>query len=85
MWHIDSNDQMIRWRMVIHGAIDGYSRKILYLKCANNNKANFSHAVSTFGLPDKVRSDKGVENSDVWHYMLQYGAIMCHHWVVHPQ
>ena len=44
---------------MIHGAIDGYSRKILYLKCANNNQAAtvvsfFSHAVSAFGLPDKV-------------------------------
>ena len=75
VWHIDSNHKLIRWRMVIHGAIDGYSRKVLYLKCANNNKATtvisyFSDAVSVFGLPDKVRSDKGGENADVWRYML---------------
>ena len=38
VWHIDSNHKLIRWRMVIHGAVDGYSRNILYLKCANNNK-----------------------------------------------
>ena len=31
VWHIDSNHKLIRWRMVIHGAVDGYSRKILYL------------------------------------------------------
>ena len=76
VWHIDSNHKLIRWRMVIHGAIDGYSRKILYLKCANNNRAStvisyFSEAVSTFGIPDKVRSDKGGENVDVWRFMLQ--------------
>lgn len=29
IWHIDSNHKLIRWRMVIHGAIDGYSRKIM--------------------------------------------------------
>lgn len=76
-WHIDSHHKLIRWRMVIHGAIDGYSRKILYLKCANNNKAStvvsyFSHAVSVFGLPNRVRSDKGGENVDVWRFMLHY-------------
>ena len=59
--------------MVIHGAIDGYSRKILYLKCAKNNRASsvisyFSEAVSTFGIPDKVRSDKGGEKVDVWRF-----------------
>ena len=63
--------------MVIHGAIDGYSRKIMYLKCANNNKAStvvsfFSSAVNLFGMPDKIRSDKGGENTDVWRYMLHY-------------
>ena len=63
--------------MVIHGAIDGFSRKILYLYCANNNKATsvvsyFSHAVNTFGLPDKIRSDKGGENVDVKRYVLHY-------------
>lgn len=77
IWHIDSNHKLIRWRMVIHGAIDGYSRKIMYLKCANNNKAStvvsfFSSAVNLFGMPDKIRSDKGGENTDVWRYMLHY-------------
>ena len=77
VWHIDSNHKLIRWRMVIHGAVDGYSRKILYLKCANDNKAStvvpfFSRAAYTLGIPDKVRSDKGGENTDVWCYMLHY-------------
>ena len=80
IWHIDSHHKLIRWRMVIHGAIDGYSRKILYLKCANDNKAStvvsfFSHAAYTFGIPDKVRSDKGGENTDVWRYMLHYNSM----------
>ena len=25
VWHIDSNHKLILWRMVIHGAIDGFS------------------------------------------------------------
>ena len=77
IWHLHSHHKLIRWRMVIHGAIDGFSRKILYLCCANNNKATtvvsyFSHAASMFGLPDKIRSDKGGENVDVWRYVLRY-------------
>ena len=86
VWHIDSNHKLIRWRLVIHGAIDGFSRKILYLICANNNKAStvvsyFSHAVTTFGLPDKVRSDMGGENVDVALYstLSQHGIIMRYH------
>ena len=64
VWHIDSHHKLIRWRMVVHRAIDGFSRKMLYLICANNNKASsvvsfFSHAVTSYGLPDKVRSDRG--------------------------
>ena len=78
--HIDSHHKLIRWRMVIHGTVDGYSRKILYIKCANNNKAStvvsmLSHAAFTFGIPYKVRSDKGGENTDVWRYMLHYNSM----------
>ena len=30
---------LYRWKMVIHGAIDGYSRIIMYLHCSNSNTA----------------------------------------------
>lgn len=77
VWHIDSNHKLIRWRLIVHGAIDGFSRKIIYLHCANNNKActvveQFSKAVSELALPDYVRTDEGGENIDVWRYMLFY-------------
>jgi len=39
VWHIDGNHKLIRWRFVIHGGIDGYSRLIVYLKCADNDRA----------------------------------------------
>ena len=75
MWHIDGHHKLIRWRFVIHAAIDGFSRTIIYAKCADNNRARtvlqyFSYGVTQFGLPDKVRSDHGGENVGVWRFMI---------------
>lgn len=63
--------------MVIHGGIDGYSRIPVFLGCSNNNRANtvlelFQTAVNCFGLPSRVRSDKGGENVQVSMFMLSH-------------
>jgi len=57
---------LYRWRFVIHGGIDGYSRLPVFLKVNTNNTAHtvlqaFQEAVSTYGLPECVRSDKGAK------------------------
>lgn len=75
VWHIDGNHKMIRWRMIIHAGVDGFSRLITFIRCANNNLAStvveaFLQGVSVYGLPEVVRSDHGGENVDVWRYML---------------
>ena len=60
-----------------HGAIDGYSRAIVYLKCGTNNKASsvlqlFKEAVVQWGLPSRVRADHGGENTEVAKFMLMH-------------
>ena len=61
--------------MVVHGGIDGYSRMVVYLECSTNNRSLtvyklFREAVATYGIPSRVRSDKGGENILVCHYMV---------------
>ncbi|XP_053380858.1 uncharacterized protein LOC123533407 isoform X3 [Mercenaria mercenaria] len=77
LWHIDGNHKLIRWRLVIHGGVDGFSRFPVFLKVSNNNSAQtvlcaFLEAVNKFGKPARVRSDKGGENVLVAEYMLQH-------------
>ncbi|XP_041843875.1 uncharacterized protein LOC121641664 [Melanotaenia boesemani] len=71
LWHIDGNHKLIRWRIVIHGGVDGYSRLVVFLHASNNNRSStvltsFINAVANYGVPSRVRTDRGGENNDVW-------------------
>ncbi|KAK0153675.1 hypothetical protein N1851_004538 [Merluccius polli] len=60
LWHFDGNHKLVRWRMVFHGCVDGFSRAIIYLNCLDNNRASsvlslFLEGVENFGLPSRVR------------------------------
>jgi len=72
VWHLDGNDKLKPFGFCIHGCIDGFSRKMLWLVVSDTNKdpfyiaRYFTDAVKTFGkLPKLVRSDKGTENVHV--------------------
>ena len=91
LWHIDGYHKLIRWRLVTHEGIDGYSRVPVYLKVASNNKAvtvfnAFLQTVECYGLPSHVRSDYGGENVLVGWFMLEHsergperGSFICVH------
>lgn len=77
LWHIDGYHKLIRWYIVIHGGIDGYSRLPVYLSASTNNRADtvlqcFLEGVQQYGLPSRVRCDRGGENVMVSQFMLTH-------------
>ena len=46
-WHIDGHHSLIRWGLVIHCGLDGFSGLIVYLYCSTNNKADTAGALPT--------------------------------------
>eukprot|EP00794_Sanderia_malayensis_P011470 gene11470-12666_t len=76
LWHADGHHKLIRWRMVIHWCIDGFSRLITYLWCSNNNTSDtvlglFEEAVQKFRCPLRIRTDHGTENVRMAEWMLR--------------
>ena len=68
-WHIDGYDKIKPYGFAIHGAIDGYSRKILWLKvlASNNNPKMIGTLYLNYVSQSKVtsrlvRSNRGSEN-----------------------
>ncbi|KAK7015428.1 hypothetical protein R3P38DRAFT_3321660 [Favolaschia claudopus] len=75
LWHIDGHHKLILWGIVIHGIVDGYSRTITGLRASTNNRAStvldvFLEAVGKYGLPSRMRGDRGAENKKVSVYMI---------------
>lgn len=69
VWHIDSYDKLKPFGICINGAIDGFSRFMLWLEAHTTNsdpKLIGSYFCKTVGqgmlCPQKIRADRGTEN-----------------------
>ncbi|XP_035465165.1 uncharacterized protein LOC118285561 [Scophthalmus maximus] len=74
--HVNTNHELIRYGIVMFGGIAGFSRKILYLRAANNNRPStaldfFQEAVDTHGFPSRVRGDQSLKNAEIARHMLE--------------
>ena len=63
------------WQFITSGCVDGLSRKIIWLKCADNNRVDtaynyFLKAIKEYQYPFQVRKDKGIENKMIAKYVI---------------
>ena len=69
-WHADGYDKLKLYGFPIHGCIDGFSRRLIWLKVSRTNNdpavvaGFFFEAVqSAGGCPTILRTDNGTENT----------------------
>lgn len=79
VWHMDGNHKLVRWKIVTHLSIDGFSRLITFAEASDNNRADtvlekFQCAVIQYGRPIRVRTDHGGENIRVWEEMIEHNG-----------
>ena len=72
IWHIDGHNKLKPFGFSVHGCIDGFSRRLIWLELGPTNKnpeviAKYylDAVLQTGGVPQKIRSDDGTENSSV--------------------
>ena len=72
LWHIDGFDKLKRYGFAIHGCVDGFSRRVLWLQVSTTN--NKPEVIAYYYLncvqnlkcvPSVIRSDRGTENKIV--------------------
>ena len=73
--------------MTLFAEVHGFSRLPVSLKCVSNNKFEtllscFMKGVQTYGIPSRVRSDKGKENVLITNFMIgnqgpERGSLIC--------
>ena len=71
---------LIRWGIVIHAFIDGYSRLITAIQASDNNRGEtvlslFLQAAGQCGVSSRLRDDHGVENISVAAWMESFRGV----------
>ena len=73
VWHMNGNDKYRPFGFYVHGCIDGFGRKIIWLHVANKNKDPaviayyfLKEAEVINGTATQIRADLGSENSFVY-------------------
>jgi len=84
LWHLDSYDKLKPYGICINGCIDGFSRKIIWMKAYSTSSdpkiigGYFVEAIKDFGgCPRIVRADRGTENTivaEIQRYIRRNGA-----------
>ncbi|KAF6732307.1 hypothetical protein FQA47_005362 [Oryzias melastigma] len=69
VWHVDGYDKLKPFGIAISGCIDGYSRRIMWLKCGKSNNdptiiaQMYMQCAAELGvIPMRLRTDCGTEN-----------------------
>ncbi|XP_066933340.1 uncharacterized protein [Clytia hemisphaerica] len=72
VWHIDGYDKLKPYGFAVHGCVDGYSRKVLWLTVGSTNndpeiiaKHYLDYVSEIKGTARRIRADCGTENSNV--------------------
>lgn len=82
MWHIDGYDKLKPYGFCVHGCIDGFSRRLIWLEVGKTNKQPvviaqyYLQAVKQLKVvPTRIRSDDGTENAiiEAMHIALRSG------------
>lgn len=67
--HVDGWDKLKRYGLCVHGCIDGFSRRLMWLEGSSTNNDPFvvcqyyvRSALQVNGVPTVVRADRGTEN-----------------------
>ena len=72
VWHLDGYDKLKPYGFEIHGCIDGYSRRVLWLSVIRSNKdpkevcnLYLNYLLIAKGVPRKIVADRGTENVNI--------------------
>ena len=69
LWHVDGMHKLIRYGLIVHGCVDGFSRLVIWMQISTNNRAKtqlsyLKAAIKELHItPSRMRGDLGGENT----------------------